>query len=147
MTKEILEQYADLQNEAKDLRKRIQKTESQLQALKTGGTVVDSVKGTKDNLVYGTIRIEGFPQAEYDEKCNKLYLYKLQLVHTEAEIQDTVEEIRDFISGIEDSGIRQIIRYRIEDGLSWHKVADCIGGEATSESCRKKYRRFLKEIL
>lgn len=147
MTKEILEQYVDLQKESKDLKARIQRTEAQLQALTAGGTVVDSVKGTKSNGVYGSIRIEGFPQAEYDAKCNKLYLYNLQLVSTEEEIQNTVEEIRDFISSIKDSGIRQIMRYRIEDGLSWHKVADRIGGDATSESCRKKYIRFLKENL
>ena len=31
LTKEILEQYVDLQNEAKGIRKRIQKTENQLE--------------------------------------------------------------------------------------------------------------------
>lgn len=147
MTKEILEQYTDLQREAKDLRKRIQKTESQLEALGKGGTVIDSVKGTRPDGIYGAIKIEGFPQAEYDVKCNKLYLYRLQLMNTEEELQNMVEEIREFIRNIKNSRIRQIIRYRIEEGLSWYKVADRIGGNATSESCRKMYERFLKENL
>lgn len=147
MTKEILEQYTDLQGEVKDLRKRIQKLEAQLDALCRGGTVIDFVKGTKSNGVYGPIKIEGFPQAEYEAKCNKLYLYRLQLVNTEAELQDMVEEIREFIRSIKNSRIRQIIRYRIEEGLSWYKVADRVGGNATSESCRKMYERFLKENL
>ena len=121
MTKEILEQYTDLQREAKDLRKRIQKTESQLEALGKGGTVIDSVKGSRQDGTYGPIKIEGFPQAEYDAKCNKLYLYRLQLMNTEEELQNMVEEIREFIRNIKNSRIRQIIRYRIEEGLSWYK--------------------------
>ena len=142
MTKEILEQYTDLQREAKDLRKRIQKTESQLEALGKGGTVIDSVKGSRQDGTYGPIKIEGFPQAEYDAKCNKLYLYKLQLTNTETEIQTMVEEIRKFICGIKNSRMRQIVRYRIEDCLSWEEVAEKIGEKLTGEGCRKQYERF-----
>lgn len=145
MTKDILEQYTDLQAEAKDLRKRIKKTEEQLRSLEKGGTVIDSVKGTRRDGTFGSIRIEGFPRAEYDAKCNKLYLYKLQLMNTEEEVQTMVDDIRAFIGSIKNSRMRQIIRYRVEDGLSWEEVAEKIGEKLTGESCRKQYERFFSK--
>ncbi len=145
MTKEILEQYIDLQAEAEDLRKRIRKTETQLRALEKGGTVIDSVKGTRRDGIYGSIKIEGFPRVEYDAKCNKLYLYKLQLVNTEAEVQTMVDDIREFIGSLKNSRMRQIVRYRVEDGLSWEEVAEKIGERLTGESCRKQYERYFSK--
>lgn len=103
------------------------------------------MKGTRREGTFGSIRIEGFPRAEYDAKCNKLYLYKLQLMNTETEVQTMVDDIRAFIGSIKNSRMRQIIRYRVEDGLSWEEVAEKIGDKLTGESCRKQYERFFSK--
>ena len=46
MTKDVLIQYADLQEEIKDIRRRMEKTESRLTRIRQEGTVIDSVTGT-----------------------------------------------------------------------------------------------------
>ena len=41
LRKDILVQYCDLQQEAKDIRKRIEKTQARLNRIQKGGTVLD----------------------------------------------------------------------------------------------------------
>lgn len=60
MTKDVLIQYADLQEEIKDIRRRMEKTESRLTRIRQEGTVIDSVTGTRADGTIGHIRIEGF---------------------------------------------------------------------------------------
>lgn len=50
-------------------------------------------------------------------------------------------EAWDFISGLEDPYLRQIIILRFVDGKSWFKVADAIGGDATGDGCRMYFNR------
>ena len=49
-----------------------------------------------------------------------------------------------YISGIDDSALRQIFTYRFVDGLSWKNVAMHVGGGNTADSVRKKVKRYLK---
>ena len=49
-----------------------------------------------------------------------------------------------YISGIDDSLLRQIFTYRFVNGLSWRQVAACVGGGNTDDACRKAVRRYLE---
>ena len=49
-----------------------------------------------------------------------------------------------YVSGIEDSLMRQIIALRYLDGLSWNQVAQRIGG-VTEDSVRMAHNRFLRK--
>ena len=66
VTKEILIQYADLQQECKELREKIEDLEQKIEKIEKEGNVVDKVKGGEGGLQ--SFRIEGFPIPEYSRK-------------------------------------------------------------------------------
>ena len=63
VTKEILIQYSDLQEEIKEVRDRIEKTENQIERIEREGAVCDKVMGGDGGLQ--PFKIEGFPYPEY----------------------------------------------------------------------------------
>lgn len=143
--KELLTQYADLQAEIEDLQRRIRKTECQIERIQAGGTVLDSVKGTRKDGTIGNIRIEGFPVVSQDEKLERLYRYKTQLRNSEKRAAELVSEIEKYINSIEDCRMRRIIRYRFIDKLSWNAVADKMGGNNTEDGMRMAVSRFFEK--
>jgi len=48
-----------------------------------------------------------------------------------------------YISGIDDSLLRQIFTYRFINGLTWGQVAACVGGNNTGDGVRMLCKRFL----
>lgn len=145
MTKDILVQYTDLQEEIKDIRRRIEKTQDRIKKIQQEGTVIDSVTGTRADGTFGHIRIEGFPFANYDRQQTQLYLYLAQMTNMEAELLELTNSVEEYINSINDSRMRRIIQYRILDNLPWCDVAEKIGGKSTGESCRKYFERFLEK--
>lgn len=143
LDKSILIQYADLQEEIKDIRCRIIKTEEQIKKINSEGTVIDSVKGTRKDGTIGSIRIEGYPYQEHSNKLTKLYLYKAQLSNAEEELLELTNSVEEYINSIEDSYIRRIVRYRVIDGMTWQMVADCLGKNNTEDSVKKRFYRFI----
>lgn len=73
MDKEILVQYCEMKEEIKDIRRRKEKLEKEIKGL---GVVSDSVKGTRRDGTYGSIKITGYPTPEYYRK--KAAVEKLQ---------------------------------------------------------------------
>ncbi len=53
--------------------------------------------------------------------------------------------IERYISGIEDSYLRQVFTYRFVNGLPWAQVAACVGGRNTDDGCRKAVTRYLEQ--
>lgn len=142
MTKDILYQYCDLQEEVKDLRRRINKLEEQIKALKES-TVKDHVKGG-----YGgtqTFEIEGIPYMEYSKKRTRVFLYKAQLEYAEGELLEVLTKVEEYIQSIDNGRIRRIIRYRFIDRMTWNRVAMSMGGSATEDSVRKEFERFISK--
>lgn len=146
MTKNILMQYRDLKQEAKDLRRRIDATRRQLLALENGGTVYDTVRGTRKDGTIGGIRVEGFPDREYRRRQAALRRYLERLEKTEARLLSLLEEAETTIDRIPDSFMRCIVRLRVMDDLSWRQVAQRMGGSNTEDSVRKAFDRFFAEI-
>ncbi len=56
------------------------------------------------------------------------------------------KEINEFIDGIEDSLMRQIMYYRYAKGMSWRKVAFMTGGGNTENGVRMAATRFLNRL-
>lgn len=146
MDKDILVQYTDLQEEIKDIRRRAERVRNQMERLGTRGTVIDAVKGTRQDGTFGCIRIEGFPYADYEKRRKSLQSYLLKLEEMEERLLELTNKAEEYINSIEDSRMRRIVQYRIMDGLSWHEVADRMGGKATSEGCRKYFDRFFEKF-
>ena len=58
MTKEVLIQCRDMAEEVKDIQRRIEKIKEELHRI---DIVSDSVKGTRLDGTYGSIKITGYP--------------------------------------------------------------------------------------
>lgn len=141
ISKEILTQYSDLQEEVKEVRNRIESTEKQIAKIEEEGNVIDTVSGGSGGIQH--FKIEGFPYPEYSRKKSLLYVRKATLVNLELELTETLNQVEEFIAGVEDSRIRRIITLRFIENLSWNKVADRIGGGNTEDSVKKMFYRFM----
>ena len=142
ISKEILIQYSDLQEEVKEVRERINKTEDQIAKIEKDGNVVDSVCGGNGGIQH--FKIEGFPYPEYSRKKTLLYARKATLASLEMELMETLNQVEEFIASVDDSRMRRIITLRFIDNLSWNKVADRIGGKNTEDSVKKAFYRFME---
>jgi hypothetical protein len=143
ISKEILTQYSDLQEEVKEVRNRIESTEKQIAKIEEEGNVIDTVSGGSGGIQH--FKIEGFPYPEYSRKKSLLYVRKATLVNLELELTETLNQVEEFIAGVEDSRIRRIITLRFIENLSWNKVADRIGGGNTEDSVKKMFYRFMEK--
>jgi hypothetical protein len=143
ISKEILTQYSDLQEEVKEVRNRIESTEKQIAKIEEEGNVIDTVCGGTGGIQH--FKIEGFPYPEYSRKKSLLYVRKATLVNLELELTETLNQVEEFIAGVEDSRIRRIITLRFIENLSWNKVADRIGGGNTEDSVKKSFYRFMEK--
>ena len=143
ISKEILIQYSDLQEEVKEVRERIDKTEKQIAKIEDEGNVVDSVCGGNGGIQH--FKIEGFPYPEYNRKKTLLYARKATLASLEMELMETLNQVEEFIASVEDSRMRRIITLRFNDNLSWFKVAERLGGKSTADSVRMEFNRFMEK--
>lgn len=140
-----MKQYVDIKLEIRELHEKIAKLETQIEKVANGGEVVDMVKGG-----YGGIqnfKIEGFPSAEYSRKRTLLMLRKERLDKLEIELLETINQVEEYISGIEDSHIRRIVNLRVVEGLPWLTIAKRIGGQNTEDSVKKAYYRYIDKTL
>ena len=145
MKKHILEQYTDMQEERKDLLRRIRRLDDQIAKMEeTGYTVADSVAcGKKGKKAIRTVKVEGFPHPDYERKRALLRRYKAKLKLFEEDLLEKQIEVEEYIQSIEDSRIRRIMRYRYLDNLTWQQVAHRMGKHHTAEGCRSAHDRFL----
>lgn len=143
VSKEILIQYSDLQQECKEVREKIEKLEKQIAKIEEDGVVVDKVRGGEGGLQ--PFKIEGFPYPEYSRKKTLLYARKATLSELEMELLETLNDVEKFIASIKDSHIRRIVNLRVVDNLSWNKVADRIGGGNTEGSVKMAFQRFMEK--
>ena len=143
VSKEILIQYSDLQQECKEVREKIEKLERQIEKIESDGAVVDKVRGGDGGLQ--SFKIEGFPYPEYSRKKTLLYARKATLSELEMELLETLNEVEECIAIIADSHIRRIVNLRVVDNLSWNKVADRIGGGNTEGSVKMAFQSFIEK--
>lgn len=149
MNKEILIQYSDMKEEIKDIRRRIQKIQKEISDL---GIVSDSVKGTRTDGTYGSIRITGYPTPEYFRKKAALEKNVVLLEAKEAELLELMWQVEEYIESIPKSELRTMFRLYYMDGLTWIQVAHRMNEKFakihikfTEDSCRMRNRRFFEE--
>lgn len=144
MTKQILEQYTDLQREVRYLEKEIDSLKNDM-TKNTKSCKHDVVKGSSHEYPYTEqhYHIEGltsikelYHRSEIDEQIKKLgrrYTKLLQMTN----------EVLDYIDSIDDSFMRMIITYRFIEDYKWNEVADAMGGGNTEDSVKKAFYRFI----
>lgn len=124
VSKNILIQYCDLQEEIKDLRIRKEKYEDKKASISANGNVTDSVCcGKKGKKPLRTVKISGFPRAEYDKADIKLGLAIANIASMEAELLEITEEVMEFIDSVPISRDRMVLRHLFMDGMTQQSVA------------------------
>ncbi len=146
VSKSILIQYSDLQQEIKYLSKEIDKLKNEkvkLEARKKH----DMVRGSEKNYPYieRSIHIEGLTNIDEMTLNRKLNDSLRKLESRYENLLQVTNETLDFIESIDDSHMRMIITYRIIENYSWSKVADSIGGGNTEDGVRKAFTRFMEK--
>ncbi|WP_337495814.1 hypothetical protein [[Ruminococcus] lactaris] len=141
MDKNILLQLTETVKEIEDLKRRIadaEKKREQYQKL----IVSDTVKGTRSDGIYGSIKVTGADRrdATYQEMLLARRQDSMRRLLNKLERQRT--EAVEYIENLEDSRLRQIARYKYVDGMNWEAVAKKMG--TTADACRMEFKRLSK---
>ena len=120
-SKEIMIQYSDIQEELKQMRIDIQKTEDDIAKLLEEGTVQDKVKGGLGGLQ--GFKIEGFPVTAFEKRKRILRSKMDRLSDRENDLLEMTESIELFIDNIPVSRDRRIFKAIYFENKTQQQVA------------------------
>lgn len=142
ISKKELEQLENLHKEQIDLEERIKALEYKPQQI-----VTDSVKGSSKHFPYikHNCIVQGL-ENDSNYKKRKNIIKKLKKIYNgnKINIDKKILHIEYELKKIEDTEIRQIIRYKYEDNLNWIQVMHR-RGDTSEDVARKKLERFLEK--
>lgn len=153
MDKRILIEYADMKEEIKDLRRRIEEDRRALDKLNKT-IVTDSVScGKKGKKPLRTVKVQGKPtmaiirkQAAYEKKIAQLELLEIDLLEKQTQVEECIQQI-------EKSELRIMFRLHYIDNLTWYKVAIQMNQmfpkrriKYTEDNCKQRHKRFLEKV-
>ena len=140
LDKAILDQYIQLKKEAKDLEKRIERLNNQVDNVEYG-----TVKGSSKSFPYTerTFRVSGYNICNLEKRNSKIKQLNIIYEKKLDESMDMVVEIEEYINDIQDSGLRQIFRYKYIDNLTWEEIGRKLYIDRTTAEKRvSKYLEF-----
>lgn len=142
MTKQELNRYFWLRHEVVRQEKRLACLEKKQQVISAQGEVEDTVKDYKTGRGI-PVRIEGIPEEEFT--------LPLMIGLLKEEIQKNVKEskaaavgIERYIQGIEDPKLRELMRSRFLDGMSWKEIG--AANYMHPDAARKAINEYLKKM-
>lgn len=153
MDKNVLIEYADMKEEIKDLRRRIEQNTKELSRL-NGQVVMDSVScGKKGKKPLGTVKITGRPVTAISRKESLLNKRIRRLEELEEGLLELTIQVDEYIETIEKSELRIIFRLYYIDDLTWYQVALRMNQnfpkrkvKYTEDNCRMRHNRFLEKL-
>lgn len=152
MDKEVLIQYCELKEEIKDIRRRKEKLEREIDRLGKA-IAADTVKGTRRDGIYGALKATGLPDAECERKKKILEKYKELLGKKEMELLELTCRAEEYIETMDRSEVRTMFRLYYIDGLPWWKVAQVMNHmfpkrqvKFTEDGCWQRNKRFFDKI-
>ncbi len=128
MDENTLRQYVSIKKETEDLKRRIIRLKNEVNRMRNDGIISADTNRYIEKQVL---------RAEYIDRLSEL----------EQKLIKKTVEIENYISEIPDSFIRQIIRYKYIDGMSWERTARKMGGYNTRDSIRMIVKRYFKKEL
>lgn len=154
MGKNVLVEYANMKEEIKDLRRRIEKDRKELERLNKV-VVTDSVTcGKKGKKPLGTVTIRGVSVGRIQRKNAALEKNIVLLEESEISLLKKKTQVEEYIQQIEKSELRIMFRLYYTDNLPWYKVAMCMNQifpkrkiKYTEDNCRIRHNRFLEKVL
>lgn len=139
MDKQILVQYIDACAQVEDTKKEILKLKKARKRIEQ-----DAVKGSSHEFPYTlqTFHIEGlaYPTVKDPDKLDRLEEILKERLQNAEQIKHDVEAWLNTVP----IRVQRIIRYRIFEGLPWNDVAERMGRQATAESVKKEFQRFME---
>lgn len=139
--KEYIEQYGQILGEIKDIENKLADL-----CAESATEQFDAVQGSSKEIPYQkhSVSLHGFMQSRQTqvqtEELQPVYDKKLrQLYQAQADVEMALD-------GVNDVQLRRIIRMKCLDEMEWRDISIKIGGDATEESVKKKYQRFLKKL-
>lgn len=153
MERNILVEYADMLEEIKDLRRRIQEDQKKIDQL-SQTIVSDSVTcGKKGKKPLRTVKIKGFPNMEINRRIGLLKKRKAKLMLLESDLLEKQIQVEEYIDGIDKSELRMMFRLYYLDNLTWYQVALQMNQifpkrriKYTEDSCRMRNKRYFEKI-
>ena len=143
----LLEQIDSIKAEKQDLENRIKSLENERIP-----TTVDSVQASSKEYPYiqHTVKVEGYNNYRYIRNRKARNTYKKQIKSKIQKLDKLINELEYELNKIDDSEIKQIIRYKYEDNLSYIQIAHKMNKrgrkEYTADGIRMKIKRFLKNF-
>ncbi|MDO5293329.1 MAG: hypothetical protein Q4F05_11325 [bacterium] len=138
----VLKQYTSLCEERRDIEKRISKTMMQLEEAKS--TIVeDIVKGSSKHFPYvsSNMHVAGVDEGLVKRKLKALNRLKGLHEEKKIEIMEKEADVEEFLKSVDDSWLRQIIRYKVIDRLTWTAVG--MRMKTNGDACRKQFERYI----
>ena len=153
MDKSVLIEYADMKEEIKDLRKRIEADRRELRKL-NAMVVADTVTlGKKGKKPLGTYKVEGQPIIAISTKQKAWEKKIAQMEEMEADLLEKQNEVEEYIQQIKKSEIRIMFRLYYLDDLPWYKVAIRMNQmfpnrriKYTEDNCKQKHKRYFDKL-
>ena len=153
LDKSILIEYADMKEEIKDLRRRIDENRKEIEKLKNS-VVADSVTcGKKGKKPLRTVKVQGRPAALIERKKRALSRNIEQLGRLETDLLEKQTEAEEYIQQIEKIELRIMFRFYFIDGLSYPKVAEKMNQmfpkrriKYTDENIKKRIQRYFENV-
>lgn len=153
MDKSVLIEYADMKEEIKDLRRRIDADKKELDRLNSM-VVTDSVTcGKKGKKPLRTVKIQGKPTMKIIRKSELLKKRIAKLEYLELELLDLTNQVEEYIQGIPKSELRIMFRLYYIDDLTWYQVAMKMNQmfpkrriKYTEDNCKQKNKRFFDKV-
>ena len=153
MDKNVLSEYADMKEEIKDLRRRIEADRKALDKLHRM-IVTDSVTcGKKGKKPLCTVKVQGVPVSAIERREAALEKRLELLQELEASLVEKQVQVEKYISLMEKSELRIMFRFYFIDDLSYPKVAMEMNKlfpkrkkRYTEDSVRKRIQRFLENF-
>ena len=153
MERNILVEYADMLEEIKDLRRRIQDDQKKINQL-SQTIVSDSVTcGKKGKKPLRTVKIKGFPNMEINRRIGLLKKRKAKMMLMESDLLEKQIRVEEYIDGIDKSELRMMFRLYYLDNLTWYQVALRMNQvfpkrriKYTEDSCRMRNKRYFEKI-
>ena len=145
MDKSILTQYADIKQEAVDMRERIDRAQHELDKMTDddGAPEVTSDIVQSGDIVTGRTRIYGISDL-YVRRQSALRNLKAQYELKQVELLYQQSETERFIETIPDSRTQSIVRMRVIDRRSWQEIATRMGGGNTADGVRMTFNRLFE---
>lgn len=154
MNKNVLVEYADIKEEIKDLRRRIEKDRKELERLNKT-VVTDSVtRGKKGKKPLGIVTMRGVSVGRIERKNAALEKNIALLEELEISLLEKQTQAEEYIQQIEKGELRIMFRLYYIDDLPWYKVAMRMNQifpkrriKYTEDNCRIRHNRFLEKVL